>query len=297
MRGALQQPRVLGVEAGEQLAPQLLGRQLDRRQRILDLVRQAARHLAPGGVALRVEQRRDVVEHDHQAAALALVRQRRAGPQQHARRRPRPAGSAARATRARPRPAGRAAPSTKPASSVRGPRRRAARFSPTVPAKSLPRIAPADWLALRSCSCRVDHQHAAGQAREDDGEALALALHGLAARARPPRWLRRRRLVMSLKECTRKPISSREGSGRRVPKSPLPTARVPAIRSLHRPRQALRRPDRPVDGRQHRDQQHQRQRQHEIDLQRLARWPTGRRTASRRAAPPRRAPTAPRGTS
>jgi hypothetical protein len=42
---------------------------------------------------------------------------------------------------------------------------------------------------------------------------------------------RRRRFVMSLNECTRKPISSRDGSGKRVPKSPLPTARVPAMRS------------------------------------------------------------------
>ena len=36
---------------------------------------------------------------------------------------------------------------------------------------------------------------------------------------------------MSLKEWTRKPISSREGRARCVSKSPLPTARVPAIRS------------------------------------------------------------------
>ena len=75
---------------------------------------------------------------------------------------------------------------------------------------------------------------------------------------------------MSLNECTRKPISSRDGSGRRVPKSPLPTARVPAIEVLHRPHQPLRGKDRAVDRGEHRQQQHQRQRQPEADLQRLA---------------------------
>ena len=46
---------------------QALGRELDRRQRVLDLVRQAACHLAPGGEALRLQQPRDVVEHHHEA--------------------------------------------------------------------------------------------------------------------------------------------------------------------------------------------------------------------------------------
>ena len=55
------------------------------RQRILDLVRQAARHLAPGGIALRLQQRGDVVEHQHHAGRAAdIVGQRRAGAHQHA---------------------------------------------------------------------------------------------------------------------------------------------------------------------------------------------------------------------
>ena len=55
----------------EVAAAHALGRQLDRRERILDLVREAARDLAPGRVALRLQQRADVVEHDD-VAALAL---------------------------------------------------------------------------------------------------------------------------------------------------------------------------------------------------------------------------------
>ena len=63
--------RVLGIHAAEQPAAQAVGRQLDRRQRVLDLVREPPRHLAPGGIALRLQQRGDVVEHDHDAAELA----------------------------------------------------------------------------------------------------------------------------------------------------------------------------------------------------------------------------------
>ena len=61
------------------MAPQPLGAQLDRRQRILDLVREPARHLAPGGDLLRADERRDVVEHQHDAfrrPALADERRR-----------------------------------------------------------------------------------------------------------------------------------------------------------------------------------------------------------------------------
>ena len=52
----------LGHLAG-QLHLQPLGRQLDRRQRVLDLVRQPARHLAPGLRALGRDDLGDVVEH------------------------------------------------------------------------------------------------------------------------------------------------------------------------------------------------------------------------------------------
>ena len=59
-----------------------LGRQLNRRERILDLVRQASRDFAPGGVALRLQQARDVVEHQHEAAFRAGL-QRGSAQQQH----------------------------------------------------------------------------------------------------------------------------------------------------------------------------------------------------------------------
>ena len=67
-------PRLQDVGvAARQLVDQLhlhaLGRQLDRRQRILDLVRQPARHLAPRDSPLRRNHLRDVVEHDDVARA------------------------------------------------------------------------------------------------------------------------------------------------------------------------------------------------------------------------------------
>ena len=48
-------------------ALQPLGRELDRRQRVLDLVRDAARDIGPGGLALRRLQLGDVVEGDDEA--------------------------------------------------------------------------------------------------------------------------------------------------------------------------------------------------------------------------------------
>ena len=65
-----------------EVAAQPLGRQLDRRQRILDLVRQPPRHLAPRGDLLRADERRDVVEHEHGAlgrAGFADERRRHGG--------------------------------------------------------------------------------------------------------------------------------------------------------------------------------------------------------------------------
>ena len=85
MGRALEDLRILGIHAAQELAPHALGRQLDGGQRILDLVREAPRHLAPGGVALRLQQRGDVVEHQHHARSAAdIVRQRRAGAHEHA---------------------------------------------------------------------------------------------------------------------------------------------------------------------------------------------------------------------
>ena len=42
---------------------QAFGRELNRRERILDLMGQTPRHLAPCGHLLRANQRRDVIEH------------------------------------------------------------------------------------------------------------------------------------------------------------------------------------------------------------------------------------------
>ena len=52
-------------DIAEIFALQALGRELDRRQGVLDLVRDPARHVRPGGLALRREQLGHVVEgHD-----------------------------------------------------------------------------------------------------------------------------------------------------------------------------------------------------------------------------------------
>ena len=91
-------------ELGRQPVRDALGRELDRRQRVLDLVRQAARHLAPGFGTLRRDDLGDVVEH-HQPRLL-----------RHGRRRA-PAGSA---SRARARSAVRRRPATGRARRPRG---------------------------------------------------------------------------------------------------------------------------------------------------------------------------------
>ena len=69
-------------QLGLELVLQPLGRELDRRQRILDLVGQPARHLGPGDAALRDHHVGDVVE-DQQPCAFG---QQRAAHQQRLRR-------------------------------------------------------------------------------------------------------------------------------------------------------------------------------------------------------------------
>jgi hypothetical protein len=73
-------------ELGQQLVLQALGRQLDRRQRVLDLVRQAARHLAQA--ALRCADTTSVMSSNTSSRARPAARHRA------------PAGSAARRRRA-----------------------------------------------------------------------------------------------------------------------------------------------------------------------------------------------------
>ena len=62
-RAALQHLGVLGGKLSRELDLQALGGELDRRERVLDLVREAPRDFGPGGVALRLDQLGDVVEH------------------------------------------------------------------------------------------------------------------------------------------------------------------------------------------------------------------------------------------
>ncbi len=83
LRAARQRLPVGPFEAPRELALEALGRELDRRQRVLDLVREPARDLAPRRVALRLREIGDVVEHDD-VAGDRRDRQARAAHQQRA---------------------------------------------------------------------------------------------------------------------------------------------------------------------------------------------------------------------
>ena len=174
--------------------PQALGGQLDRRQRILDLVREAARDFAPGRVALRLQQRGDVVEHDDVAAlasaSLSACSSPGSGVQAHtSTRAPRHSGLRSICSRQSSSPlARRALDFADEARVARVRRRPAPSAAGRCPgSRSTPRMLPAAWLALRSTRSRADHDHAGGQARQDHRQALALALHQPAGCAWSPR--------------------------------------------------------------------------------------------------------------
>ena len=66
-----------GAGAEAELAAHALGAELNRRQRVLDLVRQTPRDVAPRRHPLRPDERRHVVEDEHRAAGAAVVAQER----------------------------------------------------------------------------------------------------------------------------------------------------------------------------------------------------------------------------
>ena len=78
---ARKQCRIASFELLVQLHLQSLGRELYRRQRILDLVRQTARNLGPGDRALPGDHVADVIKH-HNVPAGRAHRQLRAAHQQ-----------------------------------------------------------------------------------------------------------------------------------------------------------------------------------------------------------------------
>ena len=127
---------------------QPLGRKLDRRQRILDLVRDAARDIGPGGLALRRLQLGDVVEGGDEAERAAPALSRRLAAR--ARRRCAPAACAAPAwgRSAPPRYAAAPAPPRPPPSGprTRGPPPRAADRSRRA-GRSPAGRSPHDWAA------------------------------------------------------------------------------------------------------------------------------------------------------
>ena len=61
-----------GVRAAVDLARDALGGKRDGGERVLDFVRDAARHLVPGGGLLRAQQFAGILEHDHEAGGELL---------------------------------------------------------------------------------------------------------------------------------------------------------------------------------------------------------------------------------
>ena len=269
-----------------QLAAHALGRELDRRERVPDLVREAARDLAPGRLALRLQELRDLVEHQHEALCARIARQRGAGADQLAPARRRSAASPARATRSRrPRRAAAALRGAPRAAAARPRFPRAA--GPQHPSKSTPRMVPAAWFATRTRrSGSSEMTPLVSRARITASAArsasTAARLRSVSSRARASF------LVMSLNEVTRKPISSCDG--RAMPRVEVAFRHRARARDqvLHRPHQPLGEIQGAVHRREQRHQQHQRERQHEGGLERLAQVTRAGRTAGRPAARSRR---------
>ena len=252
------------------LRSQPLGRELDRRQRILDLVREPARDLAPRRVALRLREIGDVVEH-HDVAG------HRASP--------------AAASRASAACASGWPPRARPASASA---RRGSR-------ESLPRRARRTAPAPGSLRAPVGERHAGqlGQRLLQDhrgarvGRAQPIARRR--TRARRPTgcrgcsrgrraWSRSRAATSSvfccasascavivLNDSVSTPSSSREVTGWRRVKSPCATARVPSASSPSGADEALGQHEGEPQRGGEREQQRQRQRQRVEALQRLPR--------------------------
>ena len=246
-----------------ELAPQPLGRELDRRQRVLHLVRDAPRHVAPGRHALRHHEVGHVVEGDDIALEPAVVRRAapRRAPGGRARaplRRSRTSAWATPALRASSRcsslgelghrlderPAGRGlagrgrgAPPRRRSSS-RSARRRRGRSTPAV----TPESTESNSRRRRSVS----------------------ALAAISASRWPFTWR-----VISLKVRPSSAISSSPFSSRtRTSRSPCPTRSAAAGQPPDRPRQPLGEPE----PHPHRGEDHH-QREAEIDQRELEEEP------------------------
>src|SRR6266581_2859264 len=82
LRGVVERARRLDRKFVAEFRLQPLRRELDRRERVLDLVSEPARDLAPGRRALRRDQLRDVVEY-HDVATATRLGQRRTAYENH----------------------------------------------------------------------------------------------------------------------------------------------------------------------------------------------------------------------
>ena len=218
-------------KSGARLEPGLahaLGRELDRRQRVLDLVGEPARHLAPGRHLLRAHERRHVVEDDHGAPGAEPSEP---GRRHHGRR---PGGGRA---RARARCTSRSWRETRPGEQAQHERedllaaraaqdlsRAAARRAP---ASSSSRRQAAAFTAVTVASC-VDHDDAGADGLEHRLREPPALLELLVLARRAPRAmnstsssLRASRSDMRLKEAMRARNSSLPvGKSTRTPRSP-----------------------------------------------------------------------------
>ncbi len=252
----------------EILAAQPLGRKLDRRQRVLDLVREAARDFAPGRLALRLQQRRDVVEHDGVTGrAIAVAGQLRARAHQHA-----ADAVVAQLDLLAPFALTAAQVLLSDVEELREQRPRARELHDRFADALLEVHAEnrARGLVRRANpQIRLERHHAGRQAREDQLELAALRLHLLLARTRFGARLREslRHVVERVhEEADLVARGCRHARGKVAPRH--------RARALH---QKLNRHDEPpreekgaVDGREQRDQQNQAQSQRERVLQRRA---------------------------
>ena len=73
MGGAIQYLALFGIHLVQIAVAQAVGRELDWGQRVLDLMGQTTRHLAPGGILLCRDQFGDIIEDHHIPLQFAML--------------------------------------------------------------------------------------------------------------------------------------------------------------------------------------------------------------------------------
>ncbi len=230
-------------------------------------MREAARHLAPGRLALRLQQLRDLVEHQHEPLRAGVAGQRGAGDDELA-----PAGVGAQRQLLAPLGLARLDVTLQHFVQLgeqrlpgRDLRERAARAAREIDAEDAARRLVGD----AHPQVRLQRDDAAGEAREDHRERRALGLDRGAAALR---------LLARAGELLGHVVERGDEEAdlvvRRAQQARVEVAFRDRARArdevLHRAHEALGKVQRAVHGSEQRHQQHERERQHERRLQRLA---------------------------